>query len=139
MQAATASSPVPFAQRVTLFALVVALVLAPALANIWPAFGKGEMLYVGETAAAPSVHADHANHADHATHEGHAPATAHLHHAVHCALCVLASLGWAPFAAFDAGDAQHSIAERAAPAASQALRAPLAWRSAQPRAPPFLS
>src|SRR5947208_16804266 len=77
-------------QRVALLAFVAALFLAPLLANTWPAFGKGPMLFTGAAVATPS---DHRQHADHEGHQ--APAT-ESHHQRHCALCVLAFLGWAP-------------------------------------------
>src|SRR5882672_10532810 len=86
-------------QRPWLLALVVALVLAPLLANIWPAFGKGPMLFVAETAGQPSAHEAHEAPADQS------------HHQRHCALCVLAFLGWAPPADLSLGCAEARATE----------------------------
>jgi Protein of unknown function (DUF2946) len=120
-------------QRLLLFGFVVALVCAQVLANLWPAFGKGAMLYVGES----SAHAAHAEHADHAAHEGHpAPAT-RSHHEAHCALCVLALLGWAPPVVADLGSADARVINRDVQVASSTPRLLLLWRTAQPRAPPL--
>lgn len=127
----------------TLWLFVTALVFAPALASIWPALGKGPMLYTGtppahaaphhggaaaeagSTRQASGDHAGHANPADdvaHAAHDaaGGAPAT-HGDHTRHCALCVLVSLAWAPVVHIAGGaDAppdvrRHAVAERPQP------------------------
>jgi len=107
---------------------VVALLLAPALANIWPAFGKGAMLFVGETVAA---------HDEHAAHEGHQAPAPQSHHQQHCALCVLAFLAWAPPAVPALGCTEACVTDRGAQVAESTPRLLLVWRSAQARAPPL--
>jgi hypothetical protein len=69
----------PAAQRSAVLLVVLALALAPALAGIWPALGRGPMLYVGEpvrsseATSMPTAHEfDRASHLDHvAAHDGH--------------------------------------------------------------------
>jgi hypothetical protein len=128
MQRARSDLQRTLGQRFGLLTLVFALVFAPALASIWPALGRGEMLFVAA--------AKEAAHADHAAHEGHqAPAPA-SHHQQHCALCVLAFLGWAPPVLPGLVGAAIGSIERAVPIAVRAPHLPLAWSRAQARAPP---
>ena len=115
-----------------LFAAVMAL--APILANVWPAFGKGPMLYVGTPAAASAQQVDHAGHAGHEGHEAPAPGS---HHQQHCALCVLALLGWAPPAGLSIGCLQAAVRDPVAWIALAAPRLQPIWQSAQARAPPL--
>jgi len=118
-------------QRVGLLAFVASLVLAPALANIWPAFGKGEMLYVGE----PSP-------ADHSAHQGHhhpgveAGKPRPHDHKAHCALCVVAFLGWAPPVDLNVDSGSVPVAEPPVAPADAAPCPLLLWPRAQARAPP---
>ena len=124
-------------QRPWLLVLVVALVLAPLLANIWPAFGKGPMLFVAEAAGQQSEHEAHAQHAAHGAHEAHEAPADQSHHQRHCALCVLAFLGWAPPADLSLGCAEARATECGTWIAADAPRLQLAWPSAQARAPPL--
>ena len=107
-------------QRPWLLALVVALVLAPLLANIWPAFGKGPMLFVAEAAGQQSEHEAHAQHAAHGAHEAHEAPADQSHHQRHCALCVLAFLGWAPPIDLSIGCSPTSGTERTKPLVASA-------------------
>jgi hypothetical protein len=137
MRTAPATPRRTFEQRAALFAFVVALVLAPALANVWPAFGKGEMLFVGDAAATQTDHAAHQGHHAAAT-EAQQPHTQHRqsHHQTHCALCVLAFLGWAPPIDLSIGCTTTCLTERTKPLVASAPRVLLLWPSAQARAPP---
>jgi hypothetical protein len=119
--------------RVRVLGVVAAFALAPLLANVWPAFGKGQMLYVGEVAAAD---------VDHSAHEGHHAAGRDSHHSpaghqVHCALCVLALLGWAPPVDLSFDWTETRVIDRAVHLAATAPRLLLLWPDAQARAPPL--
>ncbi len=79
----------PAARRWTLGVAVLALVCAPILANIWPALGRGQMLYVGEAAAtdhaAAAVSRGHGSHHGASSADADAPehaqhGTSHAHH-----------------------------------------------------------
>src|SRR5262249_49480367 len=123
-------------QRALLLALVAALALAPLLANIWPALGRGAMLYVSEAVASSSPQAvDHSRHAGPQVH----PAPARESHPPHApgALCVLACLGWAPPVDLSIDGADAAFTDRAAWIALAAPRGQLARHSAQARAPPL--
>jgi len=132
--------PTPRCQHLTtarcalLLALVTALALAPLLVNVWPAFGKGTMLFVGETALPASQQIDHA---EHASHEGRAAPASESHHQRHCALCVLALLGWAPPLDLAVGGGETGATHRIASIPLSAPRLPLAWPGARARAPPL--
>jgi hypothetical protein len=120
-------------QRLRVLGVVAALALAPMLANVWPAFGKGEMLYVGEVAAAD---------VDHSAHEGHHAAAGDSHHSptrhqVHCALCVLALLGWAPPIDLGFGRIESPVIDRAPHVVANTPRLLLAWPDGLARAPPL--
>ena len=118
-------------QRLLLFGLVLALIVAPVLANVWPAFGKGPMLYVGD-AEASHVAVD-----GHAAHGGHAHPAHESHHQTHCALCVLAFLGWAPPLALELPSIAASAIDRAVTVAAHVPRLRLVWPGARARAPPL--
>ena len=118
-------------QRLWLLGLVVALVFAPVLANVWPAFGKGPMLYV-DTAHATQLDAN-----PHAAHEGHAAPASRSHHQQHCALCVLAFLGWAPPVDLSLDCTATCAVDKMVPVAAQAPHLTLVWPGAQARAPPI--
>ena len=118
-------------QRLLLFGLVVALIVAPVLANVWPAFGRGAMLYVG-AAEASQVAVD-----AHAAHAGHAQAAHESHHKVHCALCVLAFLGWAPPLALGLCNIAAGAIDRTVTVVANAPCLQPAWPGAQARAPPL--
>ncbi|HTT10369.1 MAG TPA: DUF2946 family protein [Burkholderiaceae bacterium] len=119
-------------QRIGVLAFVVSLVLAPALANIWPAFGKGEMLYVAD---APSL--DHSAHAGH-HHPGTDKAQRPPHdHKAHCALCVLAFLGWAPPADLSISSGSTAVANLPAALPEDRPRSAPIWSGAHARAPPI--
>ena len=158
MRAATATLRRSIGQRFASLLVALALGVAPILANVWPAFGKGEMFYVGDTAsathdghaahdgsAAHEGHADHANHQGHAALEGHAGhqvADAGSHHSpaqhqAHCALCELAFLGWAPPLDLSLGCAEACPVDRTVPIAAVTPRLLALWPSAQARAPPL--
>lgn len=133
MRAASNTSPRRFRQRILLLGVVAAFAFAPLLANVWPAFGKGEMLYVGEVAAAD---------VDHSAHEGHHAAADDSHHSqsrhqVHCALCVLALLGWAPPIDLSLGCTETRVIDRAVHFTAATPRVLLVWPDAQARAPPL--
>jgi hypothetical protein len=119
------------ARRSLLLALVTALALAPLLVNIWPAFGKGAMLFVG----APALFSP--QHAYHAEHEGHATPASESHPERHCALCVLALLGWAPPVDLAIACGEPVAIDRTAPIALLAPRLRPSWPGAYPRAPPL--
>jgi len=114
-----------------LLGLVVALIVAPVLANVWPAFGKGPMLYVG------GADASHVVVDAHAAHTGHAQPAHESHHQAHCALCVLAFLGWAPPLALELPSIAASAIDRAVTVAAQVLRLRPVWLGARARAPPL--
>jgi len=133
MQAARVTLRRTVEQRVALLAFVFALVFAPALANVWPAFGKGEMLFVGDAVAAHADQAGHAAHQDAATESHHSES----HHQQHCALCVLAFLGWAPPLDLSLGCTGTCGPDRAARVAETAAHPLFVWPGAQARAPPI--
>jgi len=160
MRAANATLRRSIGQRFASSLVACALGVAPILANVWPAFGKGEMFYVGgatpaahghaahDGSAAHEGHADHANHADHQghaaldRHAGHQVADAGSHHSpaqhqAHCALCELAFLGWAPPLDLSLGCAEACPVDRTVPIAAVAPRLLALWPSAQARAPPL--
>jgi hypothetical protein len=135
MRAASTTLLRTFPQRCALVAVVVALVLAPVLANVWPAFGKGEMLYVADGVTA---------HGDHSSHEGHQATASDSHpspphHQAHCALCELAFLGWAPPIDLSLGCTETGITDRTEQAVATTPRLLLLWPGAQARGPPPLS
>jgi hypothetical protein len=134
MSTAYANPQRRFEQRLLLLGFVVALVLAPVLANIWPAFGKGRMLYVGTTATTQVDAGPHAGH------EGHAAPASQSHdpqHQQHCALCVLAFLGWAPPVDLSLDCEATCAVEKALPITAQVPHLTLVWPGAQARAPPL--
>ena len=118
-------------QRLLLFGLVLALIVAPVLANVWPAFGKGPMLYVG------GADASHVVVDAHAAHTGHAQPAHESHHQAHCALCVLASLGWAPPLALELPSTATRGIDRAVTVAAPVPRLRPVWPGARARAPPL--
>jgi hypothetical protein len=122
------------ARRALLLALVTALALAPLLVNIWPAFGRGAMLFVGETALPVPPQVDHA---EHAGHEGNAAPASESHHQRHCALCVLALLGWAPPLDLGMSGGETVATHRIASILLTAPQLQLAWPGAHARAPPL--
>jgi hypothetical protein len=119
------------ARRSLLLALIAALALAPLLANMWPAFGKGAMLFVGEPAFSSPQHAYHGEH------EGQPTPASESHPQRHCALCVLALLGWAPPVDLAIGCGETVATDRTAPIALLAPRLQPSWPGAYPRAPPL--
>jgi len=119
-------------RRVLSLGVVAAFALAPLLANVWPAFGKGQMLYVGEVAADQIDHSTHAGHHAAAGDSHHAPAG----HQAHCALCVLALLGWAPPVDLSPGSLEPPLADRAAHRVTVTPRLLLVWPDTLARGPP---
>jgi hypothetical protein len=103
------------------------------LASVWPAFGKGEMLYVGETAAAHVDHSAHEGHHAAASESDHSPAR----HQAHCALCELAFLGWAPPINLGLGCTETCVTDRAEQIVTTSPRFLLVWPRARARAPPL--
>jgi hypothetical protein len=130
-----------------LLAFIVALALAPFLANIWPAFGKGQMLWVAADVTTPADHSAHAAHQNHpaAATEADLPTAHHTpghqpsEHQQHCALCVLAFLGWAPPVDFAITCTDSCDSDRAPIVAATTPRLLLLWTGAQARAPPLPS
>ncbi|HTT11573.1 MAG TPA: DUF2946 family protein [Burkholderiaceae bacterium] len=117
-------------RRLLLLGFVAALIVAPVLANVWPAFGKGPMLCVAATEAHVAVDAD-------AAHAGYAPPGHESHHQVHCALCALACLGWAPPLALGLSSLGAGAIDHAVTVIAQGPRAQAAWPGARARAPPL--
>jgi len=126
-------SPRTLTQRLVVLGVVAGFALAPLVANVWPALGRGAMLYTGEMAAAEVDHSAHAGH--HAAADGAQHATSH--HQKHCALCMLALLGWAPPIDLGLGRIETRITDRAPQLVASAPRALLLWPDAQARAPPL--
>jgi hypothetical protein len=133
MRAASATSLRTLMQRLVVLAVVAVFALAPLVANVWPAFGRGAMLYTGDVAAAEVDHSAHEGHHAAASDSQHAPP----HHQVHCALCMLALLGWAPPIDLGLGCAEARVIDRAQHLVANAPRPLLLWPDAQARAPPL--
>jgi hypothetical protein len=121
-------------QRAWLFVCAIALACSPLVVNIWPALGKGRMLFVGAPAA---EHVEHAAHDGHASHDEHEASGSQPHHDRHCALCVLALLGWAPPAVASIGCVATHATHGTAWIAISAPRLQPLWRSAHARDPPL--
>jgi Protein of unknown function (DUF2946) len=134
MRASSATARRIFVQRLLVAGVVVTLALAPGLANVWPAFGKGEMLYVGDVPAAGIDHsAQEGHHTGARNSSGHDPSR----HQGHCALCVLAMLGWAPPIGLSPAATGSAATDRAPQQVVRAGRPSLLWPDAQARAPPL--
>ncbi len=138
----------------TLWLFVVALVLAPALASVWPALGRGPMLYTGEPAAhvahdhqavadaaheCDEAHVSGANTGAESHHADHDAQPDHTNHAQHCALCVLVSLAWAPVVHVAPGADAPPAVHRRALQRDTSPRSQVVWSRAQARAPPAFS
>lgn len=147
--------------RAVALLLALALALAPPLVGLWPALGKGRMLWVGEPPAEQvereRLAAQQAQHYGAGSHEGHganheaahssgeAP-IAHAghdgadessaHHDGHCALCVLAAVGWAPPSGLVFAIADRAVVGQLGFVLASEPRASLLWARAQARAPP---
>src|SRR5215467_1553008 len=133
MPAGFAASSRTLVQRFVVLGVVAVFALAPLVADVWPALGRGAMLYTGNVAAAE---------VDHSAHAGHHAATGKSqhttsHHQTHCALCMLALLGWAPPIDLALGRIDARVDDRPPQFAEIAPRALLLWPDAQARAPPL--
>jgi hypothetical protein len=121
-------------QRLRVAGVVVTLALAPVLANVWPAFGKGQMLYVGDAPGAGIDHSAHLGHDAEASNSSHHDQSRHQ---AHCALCVLAFLGWAPPIDLSVAATEIAAIDRARRRVVTAAAPSLLWPNAQARAPPL--
>ena len=133
MRARCANSSRTLTGRFVVLGVVVGFALAPLVANVWPAMGRGAMLYTGDVAVAETDHSAHARH-DAAADGSQHPTP---HHQTHCALCMLALLGWAPPIDLGLGRIETRLTDRAPQLLASASRLLPLWPDAQARAPPI--
>jgi len=121
-------------RRLLVAGVTLTLALAPVLANVWPAFGKGQMLYVGDASGAAIDHSAHQRH-----HAGAGNTARHdpSSHQAHCALCLLALLGWAPPIELSLAATDPAAIDRVRHWVVTAATPSLLWPDAQARAPPL--